>query len=205
MSDSEHIAKLIALASEDETLQEAQHAAARKELRAVDLVYPRDACAITQSCLLQAAGIDVADTYGALALGLAMEKRGWQRIVVGKQQPGDLGSTCKSEPDHGNDHIYLVLRTLNDDEMVVADNQSSRPHFRYASGKGGKTPTTHFLRAVNVMDTAQNKMSTAQAAIKAAALPGKPTAPTASESALRRILDILQELVADAQKIGGPL
>lgn len=201
MGDSEHIAKLIALASEDETLQEVQHAAARKELRAVDLVYPRDACAITQSCLLQAAGIDVADTYGALALGLAMEKRGWQRIAVGKQQPGDLGSTCKSEPDHGNDHIYLVLRTLNDDEMVVADNQSSRPHFRYASGKGGKTPSTHFLRA-----PASAQAKTAEVAkLAASVLPGKPTAPTASESALRRILDILQELVADAQKMGGPL
>lgn len=35
------------------------------------------------------------------------------------------------------------------------------------------------------------------------ALPGKPVVPTASESALRRILDILQELVTDAQNGGS--
>jgi hypothetical protein len=76
-----------------------------------------------------------------------LEKRGGTRIQLGQQKAGDIGSTCKAEPDHGSDHVYLVLRPLNDDEMVVADNQAIVPHMRYASGKGGKTPTTHFLRA----------------------------------------------------------
>jgi hypothetical protein len=31
--------------------------------------------------------------------------------------------------------------------MVIADNQDTVPHFRYASGKGGKSPTRFFLRA----------------------------------------------------------
>jgi hypothetical protein len=57
-----------------------------------------------------------------------------------------LGSTCGTEAHHGFDHIYLVLKKLNDDEMVIADNQSTQPHFRFASGQG-KTPTKFFLRA----------------------------------------------------------
>jgi hypothetical protein len=39
-----------------------------------------------------------------------------------------------------------LLKVLNSDEMVVADNQEAAPHFRFASGKG-RTPTTFFLRA----------------------------------------------------------
>jgi len=31
--------------------------------------------------------------------------------------------------------------------MVIADNQQPAPHFRYASGNGGKSPTKFFLRA----------------------------------------------------------
>jgi hypothetical protein len=74
-------------------------------------------------------------------------KRCWKRVAVGQQQNGDVGSTCGPTPDHGSDHIYLVLKVLNADEMVIADNQEPAPHFRYASGKGGKTPTKYFLRA----------------------------------------------------------
>jgi hypothetical protein len=149
MSDQQHIAALIKLASDDTQLQNAEHAAAKKLLNFDGEHYPSDGCAITQSCLLQAAGIDVPDTYQALAFGTMLEKRGWQRIAVGQQQAGDIGSTCKAEPDHGNDHVYLVLRPVNADEMVIADNQAHAPHFRNASGKGGKTPTTHFLRATS--------------------------------------------------------
>jgi hypothetical protein len=54
-----------------------------------------------------------------------------------------VGSTCGSVPHHGTDHIYLVLKFVNSDEMVVADNQAEAPHFRWASGKG-KSPTTSF-------------------------------------------------------------
>lgn len=97
---------------------------------------------------LQNAGIAVPDTYQAITLGNTLKsKRNWQVIPIGQQRSGDVGSTCGAEPNHGSDHIYLVLKTLNDDEMVIADNQASRPHFRYASGIGGKTPTKFFLRA----------------------------------------------------------
>jgi hypothetical protein len=147
MSDKDQIATLIKLASDANTLQAAEHAAAQKILAFDGEIFPADSCAITQSCLLQAAGIDVPDTYQALGFGTMLIKRGWQKIAIGQQQAGDIGSTCGIVPDHGNDHVYLVLRAVNADEMVVADNQASAPHFRYASGKGGKTQTKFFLRA----------------------------------------------------------
>jgi hypothetical protein len=62
------------------------------------------------------------------------------------QWAGHVGSTCGPAPKPGYDHIYLVLKTLNPDEMVIADNQQQNPHFRFASGQG-KTPTKFFLRA----------------------------------------------------------
>lgn len=196
MADADCIAKLVALGSADESLQEAQHAAARKLLAMDGERYPADGCAITQSELAQMAGINVPDTYLALAFGTMLEKRGWLRIAVGQQRAGDVGSTCKSEPDHGNDHVYLVLRVVNDDEMVVADNQSTKPHMRYASGKGGKTPTTHFLRAPQGIPVT---------VAMPGALPGKPVPASANETALRKILDILQELVENAQKAEAQL
>jgi hypothetical protein len=125
----------------------AQHVAAVRLLKYDGEIYPSDGCAITLSVLLQEAGIVVADTYRAFDLGnLLADNRGWQFVPVGQQMPGDLGSTCGSAPHHGTDHIYLVLKLVNSDEMVVADNQAEAPHFRWASGKG-KSPTTFFLRA----------------------------------------------------------
>lgn len=190
MNDSALVAKLVALASTDEGLQEAQRVAARKLLAMDGEHYPADGCAITQSALAQAAGLDVPDTYLAIEYGRMLQKRGWQLVPLGAQRAGDVGSTCKDAPDHGSDHVYLVLRAVNDDEMIVADNQARVPHMRYASGKGGKTATTHFLRATGAAASVQ----------AVSALAGKPIAPSASERALRRILDVLQELVADVQK-----
>lgn len=148
MGDGQFIPALLKLASDAQQLLNAQHEAAKKLLDYDGEVYPHDGCAITLSVLLQNAGINVPDTYQAIVLGNALKsKRNWQVIAVGQQQPGDVGSTCGSEPHHGSDHVYLVLKKLNDDEMVIADNQAPRPHFRYASGIGGKTPTKFFLRA----------------------------------------------------------
>jgi hypothetical protein len=111
--------------------------------------FPSDGCAITLSVLLQQAGIQVPDTYQAFRLGqILMDDRGWSVIAVGTQAAGDIGSTCGSTPEHGSDHVYLDLKSVNADEMVIADNQCDVPHFRFASGSGGKTPTTFFLRAV---------------------------------------------------------
>jgi hypothetical protein len=147
-SDGQYIPSLLKLASDPNQLVAAQQVAAKRLLNYDGELYPSDGCAITLSVLLQEAGIGVADTYLAFELGkLLKDGRGWQFISIGNQQPGDVGSTCGSTPHHGTDHIYLVLKIVNSDEMVVADNQAEAPHFRWASGKGGKSPTTFFLRA----------------------------------------------------------
>ncbi len=148
MSDGQYVAALVKLASDSQHLLTAQQVAAKKLLDYDGETFPQDGCAITLSVLLQESDIAVADTYQAIVLGNSLKlKRKWQVIPVGRQMSGDVGSTCGAEPDHGSDHIYLVLKTLNEDEMVIADNQAPRPHFRYASGIGGKTPTKFFLRA----------------------------------------------------------
>jgi hypothetical protein len=75
--------------------------------------------------------------------------RKWMRVKVGKQQAGDVG-VCFSQSNDvsGADHIYLVVEPQGDDKMLIADNQvQGQAHIRYASGKGGKTPTEYFLRA----------------------------------------------------------
>jgi predicted chitinase/pimeloyl-ACP methyl ester carboxylesterase len=145
--DGAQIASLIALASNPSELQEAQAEAAKRLLSYDGEQYPSDGCAITLSVLLQDAGINVADTYQAIVLGDVLKQRGWTQVPIGSQKAGDVGSTCGPTPQHGTDHIYLVLRAVNADEMVVADNQATEPHFRYASGQGGKSPTRFFLRA----------------------------------------------------------
>lgn len=147
MGDAQFIPALVKLASDANQLQAAQHVAAARLLAYDGEHYPTDGCAITLSVLLQDAGITVQDTYLAIDLGNVLKKRGWQVIAVGNQKQGDVGSTCGTQPQHGVDHIYLVLEALNQDEMVVADNQATAPHFRFASGKGGKSPTKFFLRA----------------------------------------------------------
>jgi hypothetical protein len=148
MSDAESIPTLTNIASDRDQLIAAQHVAAKRLLDFDGEIYPADGCAITLSVLLQEAGIAVPDTYQAITLGnLLKSKRNWQPVAVGEQKAGDVGSTCGSKPNHGYDHIYVVLKVLNSDEMVIADNQQQAPHFRFASGKGGKTPTKFFLRA----------------------------------------------------------
>ena len=148
MSDRDHIDDLIALASEKVNLLNIQRRAAKKLLDYDGEIYPHDGCAITLSLMLQDAGIKVKDTYQALALtNILKNDRNWTRVAVGEQKAGDIGTTCGETAKHGEDHIYLVLKPMNQDEMVIADNQDTHPHFRYASGKGGKTPTKYFLRA----------------------------------------------------------
>ena len=150
MSDDQCIPNLIEIASDSYQLQTAQHVAAKKLLDYDGEIFPQDGCAITLSVLLQEAGIAVPDIYRAIDLGDQLKtERNWQVISIGEQQAGDVGSTCGVEPNHGSDHVYLVLKVLNSDEMVIADNQALTPHFRYVSGIGGKTPTKFFLRAAN--------------------------------------------------------
>lgn len=151
------LATMIAIGSDKDRLQNAQHVAARKLLKFDGEIYPSDGCAITLSVLLQQAGIAIPDTFQAIALGNLLKKLGWQVIPVGQQQAGDVGSTCGAHAQHGVDHVYLVLRSVNADEMVIADNQRPEAHFRWASGKGGKSPTRFFLRAPAVSKTAVRK------------------------------------------------
>jgi len=146
--DTDRIENLIHLGSNVVTLDSAQKRAAADLLAYDGEEYPQDGCAITLSLLLNDAGIGVPLIYQAIKLGQHLrDTRKWQVIPLGQQQAGDVGSTCGTTANHGNDHIYLVVKNLNDDEMLIADNQSTQPHFRYASGQGGKTPTKFFLRA----------------------------------------------------------
>lgn len=175
MSDADRIPGLLALAANPNTLEAAQKEAALELYRFDGEKYPADGCAITQSTLLRQAGIDVPFTFQALALDKLLQSRGWLKIPVGQQKAGDLGSTCVAYPRHGSDHIYLVLHDMNGDEMIIADNQATAPHLRAASGAGGKTPTTHFLRAPTPAPAAvQGPSGTAQL--------GAPSAPAAKKA-----------------------
>ena len=151
-ADGQAIKTLLTIASDADQLLAAQHIAAKRLLQFDGETYPSDGCAITLSVLLQQAGIAVPDTFRAFDLAKRLKNdRGWQVISVGSQQPGDVGCTCASVPHHGTDHIYLVVKRVNSDEMIIADNQAEAPHFRSASGRGGKSPTTFFLRAPNAV------------------------------------------------------
>jgi|GEM_PF-2622560 len=143
-ADAARISQLIELGSSAAGLKAAREAGARALS-----IYPQNGCAVHLSALLQHAGIDVPMTAGAGKLAARIEARGWQRVPVHGQKPGDVG-VC-FDNDHaipGSDHVYLVVACIDDDEMMIADNQRTEdaPHRRYATGHG-KTPTEYFLRA----------------------------------------------------------
>jgi hypothetical protein len=142
--DAARIPELIRLGSTASGL-----AAARATAKASWSHYPANGCAAHLSALLRAAGIDVPTTLGAGKLAFLIEGRGWQRIPVGEQQPGDVGVTRDDDPTPaGADHIYLVIEADGPDRMLIADNQNAAdaPHERFATS-GRKTPTEYFLRA----------------------------------------------------------
>jgi hypothetical protein len=138
--------RILAIASDASQLQRCQKIAAKKLLDFDGEIYPSDGCAITLSIIFQQAGVALADTYMAIDVGPALKKLGWTEIAVGEQRTGDVGSTCGDAAQHGVDHVYIVVRAINSDEMIVADNQQQEPHSRWASGKG-RSPTRFFLRA----------------------------------------------------------
>jgi hypothetical protein len=108
--DFQFIENLVDISSDADKLVAAQHVAAKRLLDYDGEIYPHDGCAITLSVLLQNAGIHVEDTYTAIDLGRRLKNnRNWQVVPVGEQKRGDVGSTCGQTPNHGRDHIYLVL------------------------------------------------------------------------------------------------
>ena len=142
--DADKVAKLVQLGSTRVGLAAARAAAAQM----LD-IYPRLGCAAHLSALLNSAGVTVKPTRGAQRLVDRLEDRGWSRIGVGEQQPGDVGVTFDRDTSRpGADHAYLVIQNIDGDKMMIADNQNDqdRPHERWASG-GGKTKTNYFLRA----------------------------------------------------------
>lgn len=144
MSDAPKIPELIKQGSTATGLK-----AARLKAKANWGAYPTNGCAYHLSALLQNAGINVATEGSAGKLAKKIETRGWKRVGVGNQRPGDIGVTYDNDPTPpGADHIYLVIETHGPDKMTIADNQGTPDvtKTRYASGKG-KTPTEYFLRA----------------------------------------------------------
>jgi hypothetical protein len=144
MADAIHVPDLIKRGNTADGLK-----AAREEAAKALHNYPHNGCGAHLSALLRQSGIGVKMILGAGNLASALKARGWAKIAVGKQQPGDVGVTFDRDPTPpGADHIYLVVETRGADEMMIADNQrkTDATHSRFASGQG-KTPTEYFLRA----------------------------------------------------------
>jgi hypothetical protein len=139
--DSQQIAQLVANGGSAATLGAAQSAA-----KQAWPPFPHNGCAANLSALLIQSGINVPMTLGAGKLAHILTSRGWQKIAVGQERPGDVGVAYDEGGVPGADHIYLVTQVINADEMIISDNQATEPHHRFASGKG-KTPTEYFLRA----------------------------------------------------------
>ncbi|WP_343627926.1 hypothetical protein [Roseateles sp.] len=110
--------------------------------------YPKNGCASTLSVLLKRCGIDVGNEVYALRLVRQLLERGWERVPVGQQRAGDVGTTCGDERQPGIDHVYFVLDVDPLGGMTVVDNQDGlRPHWRPTEAQESFSPTTTFLRA----------------------------------------------------------
>jgi hypothetical protein len=139
--DRDQIPALIKNGGSALTLARAQRAAKRAWPP-----FPDNGCAANLSALLRESGITVPMTLGAGKLAHILKSRGWNQIDVGQQAPGDVGVAYDEAKIPGVDHIYLVVSTIDKDEMIIADNQDTVPHHRFATGHG-KSPTAFFLRA----------------------------------------------------------
>lgn len=149
--DKDCIEKLIQLGKTPDEIMAARAVAAQKMGITNHGASLPNGCAATLCALLQKAGIPIGviPLAGRFVTALAgpFNSRNWDHIPVGAQQPGDIGVTYDLDPTpHGADHVYLVLKNIDGDKMLIADNQDREPHYRLASG-GKKTPTDYFLRA----------------------------------------------------------
>jgi hypothetical protein len=139
--DAEFIESLIELCSSDEDI-----AVIQENAKKAWPPFPHNGCAANLSALFQLAGMNVPMTLGAGKLSHILQERGWYKIKIGEQNPGDVGVTFDENYIPGADHIYFVVKVFDSDKMKIADNQSNTIHLRFASGKG-KTRTEYFLRA----------------------------------------------------------
>jgi hypothetical protein len=80
-----------------------------------------NACAATLSEFMISSLINVPVTLGVTDLARRIAARGWVRINVGDQQAGDV---AVAESDV---HIFLVLKAIDRDMMLIADNQRPYP------------------------------------------------------------------------------
>lgn len=161
-ADKDFIPKALELATTPASYTAVQLAAKKMLEDGSSETWPHNGCAANLSALLKGAGIGVPTTLGAGSLATRLggkvdpkhpgKSRGWLHLSVGDQMAGDVGVTFDAGGNAGADHIYFVVECKGKDEMVVADNQATAPHTRFASGKaapGGHktTPTDYFLRA----------------------------------------------------------
>ncbi|MDX8522072.1 hypothetical protein [Mesorhizobium dulcispinae] len=149
MSAGGTVQKLIDLGSDADSCQEIRAKARQAMVQIYGKPTSHNACACTLSLFLQSAGFGPAKIiFGAGALAQYLQQNGWPKVSVGNQQAGDVG-VCRDDDKKtaGADHIFLVVKRVDSDQMWIADNQESfAPHLRFASGKGGKTPVDYFLR-----------------------------------------------------------
>ena len=145
---SDNIARLVELGKDKGSIRRIQSIAQRAMQDAGLGSTLHNACAATLSAFLKEAGFDIPMTLGAERLATRLKDRGWKRIDLGEQQPGDVGVTRSITLPPGADHIYLVVRCIDRTSMIIADNQGEpgMNHGRKTSGDG-RTPTEYFLRA----------------------------------------------------------
>ncbi len=146
--DADRIAALVTLGADPQRAAVIRERGRTAMIRIYGKKTSRNACAATLCCFLEAAGIDVPMEYGAGNLARHLEKkRGWSRVSVGRQQPGDVAVCYDRMAPPGADHVYLVVKRVDADEMLIADNQTPYcPRTRFASGRG-QTAVQYFLRA----------------------------------------------------------
>jgi hypothetical protein len=204
-TDKELVKKAILIAAIPTSYSSVQKAAAKMLKNEAGENWPHNGCAANLSAILQAVGIAVPDIVGAGALanklGGAINSRGWVHLPVGSQVAGDVGVTFDEGGNAGADHIYFVVARVDSDEMMIADNQASTPHTRFASGKAApgkkkKTPTEYFLRAPGfvVLGGTQPRGIYSSVGIRALADPGVQlvisTAAQTPQAGLENILEL---------------
>jgi hypothetical protein len=141
--DKDHIAKLVSLGSTFAGVKAAQERAAQIMEQNGYGYTLTNACAATLSEFMNLAGINVPITLRVTNLARRVAARGWDIVAKGHQHPGDVAIA------ENDVHIFLVVKTIDQDEMIIADNQAPGPHKRRVRGDPSlhHSPVSYFLRA----------------------------------------------------------